>query len=68
MIPVIVTEMFAPVPELNASDNFFKPAPAIIGPESMKANFAAFALVCPRNKPAEIVAPDREIPGIKAKD
>lgn len=50
------------------SKNFFAPAPAVIGPESIKANFAASSLFRFKKSPAEIVAPEREMPGIRARD
>ena len=50
------------------SKNFLKPAPAITGPAKIKANLAASSLFRPKNKPAEMVEPDLEIPGIRASD
>ena len=52
--------------DVVASKNFLNPAPAITGPESMKANLAASSLFSFKNRPAEIVDPEREMPGIKA--
>jgi len=68
IIPIIKRSRFPfwRFPEIITSRNFFKPAPAIIGPEIIKANFAASALLRFKNKPAVIVEPDLEIPGIKA--
>ncbi len=53
---------------VKTSRNFFAPAPAIIGPESIKAYFAAWSRLRPKNKPIDIVAPEREIPGMRAID
>lgn len=55
------------VSDLNVSRNFLVPTPATIGPESMKANLAASSLLKPKSKPAAIVEPDLEIPGINAR-
>ena len=52
----------------NTSKNFLKPAPAITGPASIKANLAASSLLRPKNNPAEMVEPDLEMPGIRAND
>ena len=56
------------VAEVTTPKNFLAPAPAITGPESIKAKRAASSLFRFRNSPAEIVEPERETPGIKAID
>jgi len=41
-------------------------APRIAGMESKKLNLAANSLSSPRNRPVDMVAPDRDIPGAMA--
>ena len=52
----------------TTSKNFLAPAPKITGPESIKANLAASSLLRFKKRPAEIVEPERETPGIRAID
>ena len=44
------------------------PAPTTIGMERRNENLAAFSLLKPRSIPPEIVAPERENPGKRARD
>ena len=46
---------------------FVRLAPKIIGIDIKKENLAASALLIPRLKPARMVIPERDVPGIKAK-
>ena len=52
--------------EVN-SKSFFAPVPSKIGIESRKLKRTASSLESPESSPPEIVAPEREIPGIKAR-
>ena len=49
------------------SKTFFKPEPKIIGKDRRKENLAATSLVSPANKPPEMVEPERDMPGTRAK-
>ena len=62
----MVVHSLSNTPASLSSRIFFAPDPRIIGKESRKANRAAFSRVRPSSIPPEIVAPDREVPGISA--
>ncbi len=49
------------------SKSFFKPEPRIIGKDNRKLKRAACSLVNPKIRPPEIVEPERETPGTKAR-
>src|SRR5690242_17698319 len=53
-------------PSLAMSINFFKTAPPTMGADSRKEYCAGAFRVIPRNKPAMIVTPERDTPGIIA--
>jgi len=52
--------------QLPKSISAFKPAPKITGADSKKENLAASSLFNLRPKPAIMVMPERDTPGIKA--
>lgn len=54
-------------PPWYRSKTFFRPEPKIIGRDNKKENLAADSLFSPANKPPEMVEPERDIPGIKAR-
>lgn len=54
-------------PPNDNSKTFFKPEPRMIGMERRKLKRAADSLFNLLNKPPEIVAPEREKPGTRAK-
>jgi hypothetical protein len=59
----IPTSLISP----NEVKSLYKPAPTTIGIESKKENLAASSRDKPKNIPEEIVEPEREMPGNKAK-
>src|SRR5450756_2778105 len=57
----------APSPCLTSSIASHTPAPPMMGAAIMKANFAAASLFKPENMPADMVMPERDTPGARAR-
>tara|TARA_E500000081_G_scaffold42737_1_gene46289 strand:+ start:296 stop:526 length:231 start_codon:yes stop_codon:yes gene_type:complete len=65
--PVNVVKMLIFVSKLFISKKLNKIAPAIVGIDSIKENFAASVLLKPKNNAAVIAVPDLEAPDIRLK-
>ena len=50
----------------NITNNLYADANMMTGTDIRKENFAASSRFIPRNKPAVIVTPDLDVPGIRA--
>ena len=65
--PVNVVKMLIFVSKFFISKKLNKIAPAIVGIDSIKENFAASVLLKPKNNAAVIAVPDLEAPDIRLK-
>ena len=65
--PVIVVKMLISVSKLLISKKLNKIAPAMVGIDSIKENFAASVLLKPKNNAAVIAVPDLDAPDIRLK-
>ena len=65
--PINVVKMLIFVSKFFISKKLNKIAPAIVGIDSIKENFAASVLLKPKNNAAVIAVPDLEAPDIRLK-
>lgn len=65
--PVNVVKMLIFVSKFFISKKLNKIAPAIVGIDSIKENFAASVLLKPKNNAAVIAVPDLDAPDIRLK-